>query len=125
MYLTLKHIHMTFVALSLLAFLVRGIWLFIDSAMLGSRWVRVMPHVINTILLASGIALAVYLSMSPGDQPWLMAKIVGLIFYIGLGVAAFRAPNPIVRKLLWVSALVAFFFVVSVAVRKTPFGFFG
>jgi uncharacterized membrane protein SirB2 len=116
---------MAFVALSLLTFLVRGFWLFIDSAMLGRRWVKVLPHLVNTILLVSGIALAVYLSMSPADQPWLMAKIVGLILYIGLGVAAFRAPSPVVRKLLWVSALVAFFFIVSVAVRKTPFGFFG
>ncbi len=125
MYLTLKHIHMAFVALSLLVFLVRGIWLFMGSTMLDRRWVKVMPHVINTILLASGIALAAYLNMSPGEQPWLMAKIVGLIFYIGLGAAAFRASSPVVRKLLWLSALVAFVFIVSVAVRKTPFGFFG
>ena len=125
MYLTLKHIHVAFVALSLLTFLVRGVWLFIDSAMLGERWVKLLPHVVNTILLASGIALAMYLSMSPGNQPWLMAKIVGLIAYVGLGVAAFRASGPTARKLLWTSALVAFAFIVSVAVRKTPLGFFG
>jgi len=124
-YLTLKHIHVAFVALSLLTFLVRGVWLFIDSAMLGERWVKLLPHVVNTILLASGIALAMYLSMSPGNQPWLMAKIVGLIAYVGLGVAAFRASGPTARKLLWTSALVAFAFIVSVAVRKTPLGFFG
>lgn len=125
MYLTLKHIHVAFVALSLLTFLVRGVWLFVDSAMLGERWVKLLPHVVNTILLASGIALAMYLSMSPGNQPWLMAKIVGLIAYVGLGVAAFRASGPTARKLLWTSALVAFAFIVSVAVRKTPLGFFG
>ena len=125
MYLTLKHIHVAFVALSLLTFLVRGVWLFIDSAMLGERWVKLLPHVVNTILLASGIALAMYLNMSPGNQPWLMAKIVGLIAYVGLGVAAFRASGPTARKLLWTSALVAFAFIVSVAVRKTPLGFFG
>ena len=125
MYLTLKHIHVAFVALSLLTFLVRGVWLFVDSAMLGERWVKLLPHVVNTILLASGIALAMYLSMAPGNQPWLMAKIVGLIAYVGLGVAAFRASGPTARKLLWTSALVAFAFIVSVAVRKTPLGFFG
>ena len=125
MYLTLKHIHVAFVALSLLTFLVRGVWLFIDSAMLGERWVKLLPHVVNAILLASGIALAMYLNMSPGNQPWLMAKIVGLIAYVGLGVAAFRASGPTARKLLWTSALVAFAFIVSVAVRKTPLGFFG
>jgi len=124
-YLTLKHIHVAFVALSLLTFLVRGVWLFVDSAMLGERWVKLLPHVVNAILLASGIALAMYLSMSPGNQPWLMVKIVGLIAYVGLGVAAFTASGPTAGKLLWTSALVAFAFIVSVAVRKTPLGFFG
>jgi uncharacterized membrane protein SirB2 len=124
-YLTLKHIHLAFVALSLLTFLVRGVWLFMRSSMLGKKWVKVLPHAINTILLVSGITLAVYSSMSPGNQPWLMAKIIGLIVYIGLGVAAFRVPGPVASKLLWVGALVAFAFIVSVAISKNPLGFFG
>jgi uncharacterized membrane protein SirB2 len=124
-YLTLKHIHLSFVALSLLAFFVRGIWLFMNSGMLDRRWSKVLPQIINTILLASGIALAMYLSMSPGNQPWLMAKIIGLIAYVGLGIAAFRVPNPNARKLLWICALVVFVYVVSVAIRKSPLGFFG
>lgn len=124
MYLALKHIHLTFVVLSLLAFFVRGIWLFMNSSMLGKKWVKILPHIISTILLVSGIVLAVHLSLSPGSQPWLMAKIVGLIIYIGLGVAAFKVPSPTVSKLLWVSALVVFAYIVSVAISKTPLGFF-
>ena len=125
MYLALKHIHLTFVALSLLAFVVRGIWLFMNSSMLGKKWVKILPHIISTILLVSGIALAVQLNMSPGSQPWLMAKIIGLVVYIGLGVAAFKVPNPTARKLLWVSALIVFAYIVSVADSKNPLGFFG
>ena len=124
MYLALKHIHLTFVALSLLAFFVRGIWLFMNSNMLSKKWVKILPHIISTILLVSGIALAVHLSMSPGSQPWLMAKIIGLIAYIGLGVAAFKVPNPNARKLLWVSALIVFAYIVSVAISRNPMGFF-
>jgi uncharacterized membrane protein SirB2 len=124
-YLALKHIHLSFVALSLLAFLVRGIWLFMNSAMLSKKWVRILPHIINTILLVSGIVLAVYLSMSPGSQPWLMAKIVGLIAYVGLGVAAFKVANPYARKLLWLGALVAFAYIISVAIGKSASGFLG
>lgn len=125
MYLALKHIHLTFVVLSLIAFFVRGIWLFMNSAMLSKKWVKILPHFISTILLVSGIVLAVHLSMSPGSQPWLMAKIIGLIAYIGLGVAAFKASNPTARKLLWVSALVIFAYIVSVAITRSPAGFFG
>jgi uncharacterized membrane protein SirB2 len=123
-YLALKHIHLTFVVLSLLAFFVRGIWLFINPSMLSKKWVKILPHVISTILLVSGIVLAVHLSMSPGSQPWLMAKIIGLIAYIGLGVAAFKVPNPNARKLLWISALIVFAYIVSVAISKNPLGFF-
>lgn len=125
MYLALKHIHLTFVALSLLAFFVRGLWLFMNSSMLSKKWVKILPHIISTILLVSGIVLSVHLSMSPGSQPWLMAKIVGLIVYIALGVAAFKVPNPNARKLLWISALIVFAYIVSVAISKNPLGFFG
>ncbi|WP_323814446.1 SirB2 family protein [Cellvibrio sp. NN19] len=125
MYLALKHLHLTFVALSLLAFVIRGIWLFMGSSMLTKKWVKILPHIISTILLVSGIAVAVHLGMSPGSQPWLMAKIIGLIVYIGLGVAAFKAANPTTRKLCWVIALVVFAYIVSVAVTKSPAGFFG
>ncbi|MEN0035951.1 MAG: SirB2 family protein [Cellvibrio sp.] len=125
MYLALKHIHLTFVFLSLLAFFVRGLWLFMNSSMLTKKWVKILPHIISTILLVSGIVLAVHLGMSPGSQPWLMAKIIGLIVYIGLGVAAFKVPNPTARKLLWVIALIVFAYMVSVAMSKNPMGFFG
>ena len=125
MYLALKHIHLTFVALSLLAFFVRGIWLFMKSGMLSKKWVKILPHIISTILLVSGIVLAVELNMSPGSQPWIMAKIIGLVVYIGLGVAAFKVPNPTARKLLWISALIVFAYIVSVAISKNPLGFFG
>lgn len=125
MYLALKHIHLTFVFLSLLAFFVRGLWLFMNSSMLTKKWVKILPHIISTILLISGIVLAVHLGMSPGSQPWLMAKIIGLVVYIALGVAAFKVPNPTARKLLWVIALIVFAYMVSVAMSKNPAGFFG
>jgi uncharacterized membrane protein SirB2 len=123
-YLALKHFHLTFVALSFVAFFVRGIWLFLNSSMLAKKWVRILPHIISTLLLVSGIALAVNLSMSPNSQPWLMAKIAGLIVYIGLGVAAFKVPNPSARKLLWLSALLVFAYIISAAITKDPLGFF-
>lgn len=125
MYLALKHLHLTFVVLSLLAFILRGIWLFMGSDMLGKKWVKILPHIISTILLVSGIGVAVHLGMSPGSQPWIMAKIIGLVIYIGLGVAAFKAANPATRKLCWVAALLVFAYIVSVAITKSPLGFLG
>jgi uncharacterized membrane protein SirB2 len=124
-YLALKHTHLIFVVLSLVTFFVRGLWLFMNSSMLSKRWAKVLPHIVSAFLLLSGIALAMLLRLSPGNQPWLMAKIIGLIVYIGLGITAFKVPNPTARKLLWVSALVVFAYIVSVARSKSPLGFFG
>jgi len=123
MYMLLKHIHLTFVALALLTFVVRGIWMFINSSMLDKKIVRIAPHIINTIMLLSGIILAVHLHLSPGNQPWLLAKIIGLVVYIVLGVAAFKLPSPLARKILWVDALIVFAYIVSVAITKSPMGF--
>ncbi len=124
MYLLLKHLHLTFVALAFLVFLIRGILLFMNSALLDKKLLKIAPHIINTIMLISGIVLAVHLGMSPGEQPWLLAKIIGLILYIGLGVAAFKVSNPLARKVLWVDAIIVFAYIASVAITKSPTGFF-
>jgi uncharacterized membrane protein SirB2 len=123
-YLALKHLHLAFVGLSLIFFVLRGIWLFMGSNMLAKKWAKILPHILSTLLLISGIVLAVHLNMSPGNQPWLMAKIIALFVYIGLGVASFKVANAGLRKALWFSALVVFAYMVSVAITKNPLGFF-
>lgn len=125
MYLALKHLHLTFVALSIIFFVLRGIWLFMNSSLLGKKWLKILPHIISTLLLVSGIVLAVHLGMSPGSQPWLMAKMIALIIYIGLGVAAFKVAIPGLQKTFWVAALIVFAYMVSVALTKNPLGFLG
>lgn len=125
MYLALKHLHLTFVALSLIFFVLRGIWLFLNSSLLAKKWAKILPHVISTLLLLSGVVLAVHLGLSPGSQPWLLAKIIALVVYIGLGVATFKVSNSNLSKTLWVSALVVFAYMVSVAITKNPLGFLG
>ncbi|QEY15725.1 regulator SirB [Cellvibrio sp. KY-GH-1] len=125
MYLALKHLHLTFVTLSLIFFVLRGIWLFLNSSLLAKKWAKILPHVISTLLLLSGVVLAVHLGLSPGSQPWLLAKIIALVVYIGLGVATFKVSNSNLSKTLWVSALVVFAYMVSVAITKNPLGFLG
>lgn len=49
-----------------------------------------MPHVNDTVLLASGIVLAITIRQYPGVSPWLTAKLLGLLGYILLGMVAFR-----------------------------------
>ncbi len=124
MYLALKHLHLTFVTLSLLFFVLRGIWLFINSSLLAKKWAKVLPHLISALLLLSGIVLAVHIGLSPGSQPWLMAKIIALVVYIGLGIATFKVSNRNLSKALWVIALIVFAYMIIVAITKNPLGFF-
>jgi len=121
----LKHIHMTFAALSFAGFFIRGIWMLRDSNLLHQRWVKISPQVVDTVLLVSAIILAVQLRYSPLEQPWLMAKIIGLLLYIGAGLVALRfGRTRRIRMYAWLLGLVIFLYIVSVAISKSVFGWF-
>lgn len=124
MYEILKHTHLTALAVSFLIFFARGILMMRESANATNKLFLIAPHIINLILIASGIWLAVTLHLTPSTQPWLVAKLVALVGYIALGIATFKHPKLAIRKILWVSALVVFAFIVSVAKSKNPLGFF-
>ena len=120
---TLKTIHVTFAALSFSGFFIRGIWMLRDSPLLKQRWVRIAPQVVDTVLLASAIALAVQWRLSPLDQPWLMAKIIALVLYIGVGLVALRfGRTKTVRAAAWVLGMLIFAYIVSVAVTRSALG---
>ena len=122
---TLKTIHVTFAALSFTGFFIRGIWMLRDSPLLKQRWVRIAPQVVDTVLLASAIALAVRLRLSPLDQPWLMAKIIALVVYVGVGLVALRfGRTKTVRAAAWVLGMLIFAYIVSVAVTRSALGWF-
>ena len=108
---TLKAVHVTAVAASGLMFFVRGLWMLARSPMLERRWVRVVPHVNDTVLLVAGAWMAVLLRQVPGVSPWLTAKIVALVVYVALGTVALRRR----RVGAWIAALAVFFYIVAVA----------
>ena len=60
MYYAIKHLHVTCVVLSAAGFLLRGLWMITGSALLQHRLTRVLPHVVDSLLLLSAITLAVY-----------------------------------------------------------------
>lgn len=119
----LKQLHVACVVLSGVGFLVRGLWMATDSPLLLQPWVRRVPHVVDTLLLASAIALAVMLQQYPLVHGWLTAKVVGLLLYIGLGMLALkpRRPKP-QRVAAWLAAMATFGYIVSVALTKDAAG---
>lgn len=121
-YLAIKHLHMTCAALSGALFFVRGVWMLRDSGMLQRRWVKIVPHVIDTVLLASALTLAIWSSQYPFVQPWLTAKVLGLVLYIVLGAVALkRGKTKPVRTAAFVAALLVFGYIVTVALTRQPY----
>lgn len=122
---TMKTIHVSFAALSFIGFFVRGIWMLKDSPLLMQRWVKITPQLVDTVLLASAIALAVQMRLSPFEQPWLMAKIVALLVYIGVGLVALRfGRTRRIRTVAWLLGMVIFSYIAAVAVSKSVLGWF-
>ncbi|PXX45079.1 SirB2 family protein [Undibacterium pigrum] len=123
-YLAIKHLHLTCVGLSGSLFLLRGIWKMRDSAMLQQRWVKILPHVIDTILLGSALTLACWSGQYPFQQNWLTAKLLALLLYIALGTLALkRGKTPAIRLAAFIAAIATFIYIVSVALSRQPIPF--
>lgn len=113
-------IHLLTVVLSLAGFIFRGILMLNGSAMLKKKWLKIAPHVNDTILLVSAILLVRQTGLYPLEQPWLMAKIIGLLVYIGLGMMAFRFGKTRNQKLLaWIGAIAVFAYICGLAITKS------
>jgi uncharacterized membrane protein SirB2 len=122
-YLIVKSLHVVCAALSISAFAARGGLMLADSPLLQTRFVRIAPHVVDTLLLASAIWLAWMLGAAPFAQGWLTAKVLGLVAYIVLGSLALRrGPTKAVRSAAFVAALLTAAYIVSVAVTRDPRG---
>ncbi|WP_448171995.1 SirB2 family protein [Rhizobacter fulvus] len=123
-YSTIKLVHQAAVALSLTGFLARG-----TASLSGAAWVqhrpaRTLPHIIDTVLLASAITLAWKAGLNPVDVPWLLAKLLGLVGYVVLGTVALKARYCWrTRAKAFAGALAIAAWIVSVAITKSPWGF--
>ena len=125
-YLLLKQLHLTTIAITLTLFLLRGAWMMMGSALLQARWVRIVPHINDTLLLASGIGLAVIIRQYPLVDGWLTAKLAALLVYIGLGTMALkRGKTRGTRITAWLAALAVFGYMLAVARTHAPFPFLG
>ena len=123
-YSALKSLHVTCVLASYALFFIRGVWMLRESQRLNQRWVRVAPHVVDTVLLASAIAMVVMSRQDPLVAGWLTAKVVALIAYILLGMLALRRGRTRgVRLAAWIAAQAVFIYIVAVALTRQALPF--
>ena len=124
-YATIKLIHQSAVTLSFAGFLARGVGMLRDASWIRHRIAKTLPHLVDTVLIVSAIALAWLLRLTPTNAPWIAAKIGGLVLYIALGLVALRfGRTKTVRAGAWIAAMLTFAWIVSVAITKDPRGFF-
>ncbi|NKC01574.1 MAG: hypothetical protein GKR90_24160 [Pseudomonadales bacterium] len=117
----LKSFHMALALLSFTGFLVRAGWAYKASDLLKETWVRVVPHVVDTLLLVLGVVLA--FSLAGGFvQGWLFAKLIALVAYIGFGVMTLRGEGHI-RDIGFVGAILAFVYMLTVAFSREVWPF--
>lgn len=112
----LKNIHITLVVISVSSFLLRFVGKQLGAGFVERRFVKTTPHIVDTLLLASGVTLAVIYRLSPLDAHWLLAKLVLIVGYIGAGTGAMRASTDLKRTGF---ALLALFLIVSVVLLAT------
>lgn len=119
----IKTFHLAFVAMSILSFVGRVVLSEVNPDMLKQKVLKIAPHVIDTLLLLSGIALVFQGAWLSVEHGWIIGKIIGLLGYIGLGIMAMRNQG-VARWLAFAGALACFAYIGMVAVTKDAWFFF-
>jgi uncharacterized membrane protein SirB2 len=123
-YAGLKLTHVSCVALSYVFFVLRGVWMLRAPALLQQYWVRTVPHIVDTGLLASAIALVIITQQYPPAATWLTAKLIALVLYIALGMIALKhGKTKSGRITAWITAQLVFVYIVAVALTRSPLPF--
>jgi uncharacterized membrane protein SirB2 len=125
-YTVVKTLHVGCVALSYAGFFARGVLMIRAAPLLQARWMRIVPHLVDTVLLGSAIVLSAMSRQYPITEPWLTAKVVVLVIYIGLGMVALRYGRTMrARVAAWAAAQLAFLYIVAVALTQSALPWVG
>ena len=120
-YASVRTLHITCAGLSIALFSARGLMQIGGIDWRRWRWLRIAPHLNDTVLLGAAVALAWLSGQYPLALPWLTAKVLGLLLYIGAGRIALRTDVCATTRLLaFVGALVSVGYIVGVALTRSP-----
>jgi uncharacterized membrane protein SirB2 len=121
-YPTVKTLHIILAALTGFLFAVRAYWMCRKPSFLVQRRVKVIPHIVDTLLLASGVWLALQIGLT-GVRGWLPAKLIALVLYIALGMVALKwGRSKPLRVSAAFAALLVLGYIACVATTKSPLG---
>lgn len=119
MYTLVKHLHLTAVVLSVLLFLFRFVLLSMKSPMLQKKWLKILPHIVDTILLISAATLIVLIQQYPFVDAWVTEKLLALVMYIFMVTLALKLAKTNFMRIIGVVGAISWIaFAGMVAVSK-------
>ncbi len=117
----IKLIHLVFILTSFISFSGRFVLSFFKPEILQNRIVKIGPHVIDTVLLISGVALVLQGGWLEGEFGWIVSKLILLVGYIIFGVIAMRAKANGMRWIAFFAAMLCYGGVFIIAITKKGF----
>lgn len=117
-YLLVKNMHMGMAYLSISLFIFRSVLSVTESALLQTKLMKILPHVIDTFLLLFAGHLMVTIGQYPFVDAWLTAKLLALLAYIGVGTVAIKRGKTATIR-LWASVIAVAIFGYIFGVAKT------
>jgi len=117
----IKLIHFTFILTSVISFSARFVLSFFKPEMLQNKFIKIAPHVIDTVLLISGVALVLQGGWLEGEFGWIVSKLTLLAGYIIFGVIAMRVKNKGTRWVGFLAAMLCYVGIFIIAITKNGF----
>jgi uncharacterized membrane protein SirB2 len=121
MYEMVKHLHLTTIVLSVVLFLFRFVLNILQSPMLQKRWLKILPHIVDTLLLVSAATLCLLLKQYPLVDAWVTEKLIALVMYVFMVTLALKlGHNSFMRGMGLLGALSWITYAGMVALSKQP-----
>jgi uncharacterized membrane protein SirB2 len=115
-----RTIHIAFAVLTIISFTLRGMWMLMDSPLLLSKPARIVPHIIDTLLLFSGIVLVINYTSYHHGYGWLLAKLAAIILYIVTGAIALKyGKTRMIRIIALIISYCLLVIIVSLALTRS------
>ncbi len=118
-------LHLAAVTLTISFFALRYWWRYSNNQLINARWVRVLPHCIDTVLFVSGAGLMWVTGYLPftDNGTWLTEKLFGVIIYIVLGFIALGRHRPRSQQtgfIAFLLGLVVLYIIIKLATTRIP-----
>jgi len=115
---------MTLAVISVSLFTLRFLWALVNSPKLQAKWVKITPHIIDTLLLTIGVVMAVKFYINPLEQLWFGEKLLAVVAYIFTGYFTLKlARNKTMQLIGYFGAMGWVLLVVRLAMTREPIFF--